>query len=198
MALIAACSMPTTLNTQWVNPQHAGQPPLGKILVMGITRDATNRRVFEDAVVAALAARGVSAVASYVHIPADGPADMALVEQAVKASGATGIITSRVVNVSQTVTVTPGMSTGPTFGRPMGMGGFYGFYNGMWASSFSTLPTIRTEENIVADTQLFDVKDHSIVWTGSTTTTPGGRNAGAVLKQFEQLFVDSMAAAKVI
>jgi len=198
VVLLAACATPTTLNAQWVNPLYAGKAPLGKIMVMGITKDSTNRRVFEDSMVKELSARGVPAVPSYIHLPADGPAELALIENAVKAASANAIITSRVVNVSQTVEVIPGMVMGPGFGRPMGWGGFYGFYNGMWASSFSTPPQIRTQENIVADTQLFDVNGHTIVWSGSTTTTPSGQNATQLIQQFAQMIVNAMATAKVI
>jgi len=200
VALVAACATPTTLNMQWVNPAFAGKPPLGKIIVMGVTRDATNRRVFEDAMVAALTAKGVPAVASYVYLPTDGPAEQAQLQAAVQSAGAGGIILSRVVNVSQTVQVSPGtnMAWGPAWGGPMGWGGFNGFYNGMWASSMSIPPQITVRDNIVADTQLFDARDHSIVWTGSTTTTPGGQSSSAIMQQFAQLIVDSMAAAKVL
>jgi hypothetical protein len=34
LALLGACAAPTVLNTQWVNPQTAGKPPMRSILMM--------------------------------------------------------------------------------------------------------------------------------------------------------------------
>ncbi|MGL6108953.1 MAG: hypothetical protein ACRC2B_02520, partial [Rubrivivax sp.] len=52
--VLAGCAAPTVVNTQWSNPQYAGKPPMRSILVMGITKDPTNRRNFEDQMVAQL------------------------------------------------------------------------------------------------------------------------------------------------
>ena len=50
----SACSTPTVVNTQWSDPQFTAKP-IRSIVVFGITNDTTNRRVFEDAMVAQLA-----------------------------------------------------------------------------------------------------------------------------------------------
>jgi len=44
---------------------------------MAAIRDSTNRRIFEDRMVAALSAAGVKAVQSYKYLPDNGPADPA-------------------------------------------------------------------------------------------------------------------------
>lgn len=195
-ALLSACAAPTVLNTQWVDPEFSGKPPIRSVMVMSITKDTANRRTFEDLMVKQLAARGVRGVPSYRYAPEAGAIEQAKLEQAVKESGVAGMLLTRVVNVSQTVQVSPGMYTGPAMGY--GFRGFYGFYGGMWASSFYTPPTIYTEENIVADTRLFDTTDFRVVWSGSTTTTPGSRNATAVIQQFTQLIAESLAKDKLI
>ena len=47
--LLVACATPaTSLDAQWVNPQYAGKKPVRGIMVIGATRDSTNRRIFED------------------------------------------------------------------------------------------------------------------------------------------------------
>ena len=68
-AWLAGCAAPTVLNTQWANPQFVGKPPIRSILVMGITKDPTNRRIFEDQMVAQLQANGVQ----FSRLPADQP-----------------------------------------------------------------------------------------------------------------------------
>jgi hypothetical protein len=88
------------------------------------------------------------------------------------------------------------MYMGPPVGY--GFGGFYGFYGGMWASSYYVPPSVYTEENVVADTRLFESKDFFLVWSASTTTTPGSSSANAVIEQFTKLIADSMAADGLI
>lgn len=190
-ALLAGCAAPTVLNTQWVNPQAAGKPPMRSILVMGILADPNNRRNFEDQMVAELATRGVKAVPSYRFAPNAGTVEQVKLEQAVKEAGVSGVLLTRVVNVSEQVNVTPAMVVGPPMGY--GFGGFYGFYGGMWASSYVVPPTIYTTQHISADTRLFETGGYTLLWSGSTTTTPTGANVQSTMQQFSQLIVGALA-----
>ncbi|MEO7853421.1 MAG: hypothetical protein ABIR94_14375 [Rubrivivax sp.] len=193
--VLGACAAPTVLNTQWSSPDFKGKP-IKSILVVAVVKDTANRRTFEDAMVRQLASKGVKAEPSYRYSPDAGVMEQAKMQQAVKESGATGVLLSRVVNVSQSVKVSPGMYMGPPVGY--GFGGFYGFYGGMWASSYYTPPSLYTEENVTADTRLFEAKDFFLVWSASTTTTPGSVSATAMIDQFSQLIVNAMGADGLI
>ena len=203
LAFAAGCAAPTRLNAQWLNPQFDGKPPIvggnDKLLVISITPDGTTRRVFEDLMVANLAKRGVTAVQSYRLLPADGAATQAQIEAAVKESGVRAVLTSRVIGVSQSLQVSPGTGMWPAWGGPWGWGGFYGYYGGMWAGSFAA-PQVWTEQNVLVDTQLFDVATQTVVWSGSTTTTtaPGNQATPQTLDQFVLLITDAMSAARLI
>jgi hypothetical protein len=179
------------LNTQWVNPQFVGKPPLRSVLVMGITKDPTNRRVFEDRMVAQLAARGVQAVPSYRFAPDAGAVEQVRLEQAVKQAGVAAVLLTRVVNVTEQLHVSPGMVVGPPMGY--GFGGFYGYYGGLWAASTYVPPTVYTTQHVAADTRLFETANFSLVWSGSTTTTPGGGSVESLFDQFSQLIVGALA-----
>jgi hypothetical protein len=188
---VTACAGPTVLNTQWTDPQFSARP-VRSILVLGVTKDTTNRRVYEDAMVAQLTARGVKAQASYVFAPESGPVSYEVMEKVLSESGAAGVLVSRVVNVSQSVRVMPGTFVGPS--HSMGRRGFHGFYDGMWASSFHSPPTITVDENVAADTRLFEAKDFAVVWSASTTTTTrGSGSTTALLQQFAALIADTLA-----
>ena len=203
LAFVAGCAAPTRINDQWLNPQFAGKLPMvggdDKLLVISITPDGTTRRVFEDLMVANLAKRGVTAVQSYRLLPADGAATQAQIEAAVKESGVRAVLTSRVIGVSQSLQVSPGTGMWPAWGGPWGWGGYYGYYGGMWAGSFAA-PQVWTEQNVLVDTQLFDVATQSVVWSGSTTTTtaPGNQATPQTLDQFVLLITDAMSAARLI
>ena len=191
---LAGCAAPTVLNTQWSNPQFAAKP-IKSILVVGVISDSANRRSFEDAMVKTLESRGVKAAPSYRFAPDDGVIPQEKMQQAVKESGAAGVLLSRVVNVSQTVKVSPGMYMGPPLGY--GFGGFYGYYGGMWACSMYVPPSIYTQQDVVADTRLFEASNFLLVWSASTTTTTGSSTA-SIFEQFTTLIVGAMAAAGMI
>jgi hypothetical protein len=69
LALTAAGCASTTLDGTWTWPEFAGKRLQGTVMVVGVARDDTVRRIYEDTMVAQLAARGVTAVRSYETVP---------------------------------------------------------------------------------------------------------------------------------
>ena len=192
--LLSACAS-TQFNAQWLNPEAGSRLPVRSVLVIGISRDTTARRVYEDTMVAQLAARGVKAQPSYRHLPDDGPAAQPEIERAVRDAGADAVLISRTVSVTNEIRVSPGMLMGPPHG--FGWGGFYGFYHGMWTSAYAIPPSVYTVQNVVVDTRLFDAKDFMVLWSGSSTTTPTS-SMQATIADFATSLVTALANAKAI
>ena len=192
--LLSACAS-TQFNAQWLNPEAGSRLPVRNVLVMGISRDTTARRVYEDTMVAQLAARGVKAQPSYRSLPDDGPAAQPAIERAVRDAGADAVLISRTISVTSEVRASPGMVMGPPGG--FGWGGFYGFYNGMWASAYAFPPSVYTVQNVVVDTRLFDAKDFMVLWSGSSTTTPTS-SMQTTIADFATSLVTALANAKAI
>jgi hypothetical protein len=193
--LLGACATSTQFNAQWINPEAGNRLPVKNVLVIGISRDTTARRVYEDTMVAQLAARGLQAQPSYRLLPDDGPAAQAAIEKAVKDVGAQAVLVSRTVSVTNEVYVSPGMVMGPA--QPFGWGGFYGFYHGMWSSAYAIPPSVYTVQNVVVDTRLFDARDFMVLWSGSSTTTPTS-TMQTTISQFVTTLVTALAEAKAI
>ena len=136
--VVLACAIPaTTLDAQWVNPDDAGRKAVRNVLVMGAVRDATNRRLFEDRMVASLTAAGVKAVPSYKFIPEAGPVSEERLRRAVAEAGVSHAMVTRISNVSTQVSVSPGMVMGPGWGPGWGPAGGPG-WGGGWGG-FSRL-----------------------------------------------------------
>jgi len=192
--LLSACAS-TQFNAQWLNPEAGGRLPVRNVLVIGISRDTTARRVYEDTMVAQLAARGVKAQPSYRSLPDDGPAAQPAIERAVRDAGADAVLISRTVSVTNEIRVSPGMVMGPPYG--FGWGGFYGFYHGMWASAYAIPPSVYTVQNVVVDTRLFDAKDFMVLWSGSSTTTPTS-SMQTTIADFATSLVAALADARAI
>lgn len=129
LAAVAGCAAPTVPNTQWVDPQFTAKP-VRSILVVGVAKDAANRRAFEDAMVAQLGARGAKAAPSY--------------------------------------------------------------------RTYCAPPSIYVQDNVIADTRLFEAKGFALVWSASTTTTPGSQSTAALFEQFATLITTTLASDMLI
>ena len=154
-------------STQIVNQWESSTPgpPFKKVLVVGVTQNASVRRTFEDEFVKALLSRGVIAVPSYTLIPEDGPVPEGRLAAVVRQVGADGVITSRVIQVNQQVSVVP---TGPAYWGPPW--GFYGWYGGAWGPVYAYPPQVVTQDVVYAEVRLYRAAADTLVWAATTST----------------------------
>jgi hypothetical protein len=199
LAVLGCASTPTTLDAQWINPEFAGKRSLKNVLVMSAVRDSTNRRIFEDRMVAALQAAGVQAVQSYKFLPEEGPVSEDKLRGVLRQAGVSHAMVTRIINVTTQVNVSPGMVMGPGWGPGWGWGGgwgpgwggFAGYHNAMWATSIP--PQVTTTQNVHADTRVFDARDAAVLWSAATTTATGYNSVNQLIDQFVQLIVGTLA-----
>jgi hypothetical protein len=204
LVLVGCATRATTLDAQWINPQFAGQRSVRNLMVMSAVRDSTNRRIFEDRMVAALQAAGVKAVQSYKFIPEEGPVGEERLRSVLAQAGVSHAMVTRIINVSTQVNVSPGMVMGPGWGPGWGWGGgwgpgwggFAGYHNAMWATSIP--PQVTTTQNVHSDTRVFDAADAAVLWSAATTTSTGYNSVNQLIDQFVQLIVSTMAKDGVI
>lgn len=161
LALLAAGCASTSLVNEWQTPDTP--PAVRKVLVVGVTQQASVRRVFEDEFAAQLRAAGVEAVPSYTLLKEDGQAEQAVLEQAVQDIGADGVLVTRLVKQEQRVDVTPG-SYRPSFGP-----GFYGWYSSAWVGYYDP-PSVYQYDVVIAETSLYSPPQSKLVWSGTTET----------------------------
>ena len=195
VTVLSSCATSTALNAQWVNPQAGNRLPVKSVMVMGVNRDATARRIYEDAMVAQLNARGIKAVQSYKSVPNEGPAEQQAIQAAVASVGADAVLISRTVSVSNEVRVSPGLVAGPPWG--FGWPGFYGYYHGFWSAAYAVPPSVYTVQNVLVDTRLFDAKEYMLLWSGSSTTVPTG-SMQQTIQDFAKAISTTLASDKVI
>lgn len=205
VALLGCATPATTLDAQWVNPAFVGKKAVRNVMVMSAARDSTNRRIFEDKMVAALTAAGLKATQSYKLIPENGPVSEAQLRRAVAQAGVQQVMVSRIINVSTQVNVTPGMVMGPAWGPGWGpgagwgagWGGFAGYQSSMWATSIP--PQVTTTQNVNVDTRVFDANDAEVIWSASTTTAAGASpSVPQLITQFVDLIVSTMTKDGVL
>ena len=158
--LLGACAS-TSLVNQWKSPEFTG-PPLRKVLVVGVTKQPSVRRVFEDEFSAALRAAGVQAVQSYTVIHQDGQAEQSVLEQAVAKVGADAVMVTRLVRTEQQTQVVP------AYYPAVGMG-FYGWYSSAWVGYYDP-PMVYSYEVVTVDTSLYSPPQSKLLWSGITET----------------------------
>ncbi len=189
LALATAGCATTSLVASWTDESWQGGKRQ-KLLVVGVARDATLRRVYEDEFVRRAAAAGVQAVQSYRFIPEDGPVAEDRLRQAVAESGADGVLTSALIAVTQQTTVSPGFA-----GPPVGFG-YYGFYRWGWGGAV-VAPAVQTYFVFFIDTRLHDAKSNALIWAG-TTRTASFDSAAAEIRGFVDVVLGALLAKGVV
>lgn len=179
--VLCACSTVSVTN-QWRDPSWAG-PPASSVVVVGISRSDTMRRVFEDTFAQQLQAAGVQAAASYTQIP-PGNGGAVRLRDLVKGTGAQAVLVTRVQRVQQKVSVTP---SGPYYG------GFYGWYGGAWAST----PDINQYEVVTLETSVWDARNEKLIWT-VTTENVATNNIPKTSTQLAQTLIPKMKADGIL
>jgi hypothetical protein len=188
--VLAGCAA-TKIVTQWSNPDYAS-PRFKKILVIGVSKQPSIRRTFEEEFVNKLKASGVDAVPSYLYITEDGQVDEARLNEAVKKANADAVIITRLVRVEKKTEVSPGFyQPAPAIGY-----GFYGGYSSAWLGYYEP-PRIYEYEVYISETSLYDVTKNQMVWTGTAETTDPG-DIGNEIKRYVDIVVDALKSKKVL
>jgi hypothetical protein len=165
--LIAGCAS-TTLQSTWMDPGYTGGP-FKKFFVVGLSaRDVATRRIFEDTVVAKLQAAGVQAAPAWQFFRDEGQANETQMDAAVAQSGADALMMTRLLGVDTRTNVSTVMVPGPMLGPGFGPGPGFGWWGGY--SGWYAVPQVTQYQIATAETTVFDVKTHRIVWTATSQT----------------------------
>jgi len=187
VGLVASGCAGTKWYTNYLEKGAESATPLRKVLVIGIAANTSNRRVFEDAMVASLAGFKVDASPSYDILPGTKVTEDQL-RAKVREGGYDGVIITRLVardvktdvappsNVNVTVAVTTG-------GGPWGPTTYVSGYSGWYGEAGD--PTYLSGESVVRiQTRVWSAKgDGTPLWTGISDTV----SATDIVKGSEQV-----------
>lgn len=155
--LVAGCAS-TTLRDAWYDNDYKGGP-FKRVLVLGVSNNAAERRTFEDIIVARLTGLGVQAVPAYRYLPDGARASEAQLDEAVRASGADALMMSRVRAIDRRTSVQTAMV--PGYGR----WGYYGWYSGWYP-----MTEVNQYDVAMVETSVFSAGAKQLVWAGQTET----------------------------
>ncbi|NOR11139.1 MAG: hypothetical protein GQ541_06585 [Desulfovibrionaceae bacterium] len=181
----AACTPKgAKVTSSWVAPSPKGYGA-NNILVMGVSRSETRLKLFENVFVDEFQKINVRAMASYKVIGNVLDPDKEIVEAAIKATGASSVLFTRVLGRKSETTTFPGTSHFLAGGFYESMYGYYDFsYQAVYTEPMAvTRTTVRLESN------LYDVETARLIWSAQSEAI----NPELLRTDFER-FVDVLIA----
>jgi hypothetical protein len=195
LVALASCAGTTQLTSSWADPAAANRG-FHKIAVVGATPKAAIRRMFEDDFVANLQTRGISGVQSYTFA-GEGQIEKEAALAKLKEMGVDGVIVTRLIDKETVQTYYPPTYSSVAAPAPY-YGGWYGYYS--MGYSYQSSPGYVAEDHVFRiETNLYDVQNDKLVWSGLTETTlSSGSAPDTEVKPFIDLIAYNMEKKKVL
>ena len=150
--LLVACGPSTKIEKTWTDPSFTPSTVQSykKILVMGLLKDESTRRIAEDKMVAAF--KNVTAVQSYSYLQ---PTDTirSEVEDKLKKDGFDGVVIMRLADVDKSVSYVPGT----------GYGGWYGY-------RYASPGYYQEDKTFYVETNFYSLPETKLLWSGTTSS----------------------------
>jgi hypothetical protein len=157
-----ACSPSTQIVKSWRDPgATVSASGSYKVLVLGLVKDESSRRIVEDALVRRLNGKGI---ASYTVITEDmikAAKEDQLAEKLAQ-GGFTHLLMVRLADIEKETSYVPGTTTGYYGG--------YGRYYGYGAGMYTTPGYYTQDKNYFVETAVYSITPDKLLWTGTTKT----------------------------
>ena len=180
--LVAACSS-TTMSGSWSDPAFTKKAK--KVYIIGISKDETRRRIFEDSFGRQLTSQGIKTFSSYRDLPSNQDTDREAITQRMIEEGCDSVLITQLIDTRKETVTSPGRvsgySSGPYYGgRRGGYGGRGGYYNN-WGSYYGRRTDIVYEpptstEFVIATVEsvMYDLETEEMIWSGQLETVIEG------------------------
>ncbi|MBU0944444.1 MAG: hypothetical protein KJ804_14530 [Proteobacteria bacterium] len=158
--LVTSCSA-NKLLFSWTD-KSLDQYRLRKILVIGVAKDETKRRIYEDTFVSSLTKIEVPAVPSYtVSKEAIKPSTEGL-QEIIKRSEAGAVLITHLVGKNEEDALPPSLGLNAINTRfPYGL---YGYYPVIYHAVYS-IGNYSDNTKVVLETNLYDVRTEKLIWS---------------------------------
>jgi len=182
--VLFACSS-TVITGSWKNPDFTGK--VEKVYVVGIAKQETTRRIFEDEFREQLAKFGAIGVSSYGDLKVNEETNQDLIAARIKANGADSVLMARAVGKRTEQVVNPGYVSGPSYGgRGYYPDPYYRNYGGYYSRSYDVayMPATVSEYQIITiEANLYSAASGELIWSAQLETVVE-TNLDALIKDF--------------
>lgn len=185
--LLTSCAT-TEIKSVWNDATYNGGP-LIKVFVMGLAKDQTVKRLYEDEFVEQLKARGVQAFPSYSVIPQEKMGDENYVLEKIKGLGVDATLVTRLVDNKTIQTYYPPEMYYAPAPHYRGWNGYYrSSYNYMVGPGYTA-----TEEAVVLETNIYSVQNNQLIWSALSETFMEGSSESLIYSLVQKLIKDMEA-----
>jgi hypothetical protein len=163
---LAACGTSTKVPTAWKDPAYTGAG-FEKIFVIAIGDNDGARRLYEDSLASELSKRGLTATASYTHLPNSERLSEGAIHEAMQGGSFDAVTISHLIGEKEeTKYVPPRTYTVPRGGYGYG---YYGYYSAGWDTVHEP-GYYKTNTIVRLETNLYRVSDKALIWSGQSDT----------------------------
>jgi len=183
--IVAACTAARPIG-EWREESYRGQ--VDHILIIGVTARNERRRAFETQFVDALAARGVSATASYRLLPSSKELTRESVEEAIRGKEIGAVLVTRLAGIRQA----------DVYRRPANYDYERDYVTYYDHALRETTPSYYDEYNVLTlETKLYDTASTALIWKMQSQAIDASRPSDVIAAQIE-LTIKTLLKRKLI
>lgn len=184
--VLSGCSS-TYVTGSWKNPDYTGK--VKKVYIIGIAKQDTVRRIFEEDMRQQLSSYGVSGIASYNDLKEK--KDKAFIKNKASSAGADSVMVTRAIGKRTEQVVNPGRISTYDYGPRYSRGGYYPEpyyrnYGNYYSRSYDTVyepATVTNFEIISIEANLYDLATEELIW-GAQLETVVDNNIDKLVSDF--------------
>lgn len=182
------------LNYSWTDSEYHG-PVQGPILVIGVFKDPTVRKIYEDSFVTGLQSAGVTAIPSHRFDSQTPEPSTEDIRQIVKQAGASAVLITHLL--SEDTKSYEFLSTRYAVGGAMTSEAVYGYYSSIYGVTFGGSETIDKTTDLMA-VVLFDVKSEKLTWSAHSKSVNLNNMVRTDDEKLEALFIKDMKKHNIL
>jgi len=193
--LIYGCTTTTNLRSVWFDKEYAGAP-LKNIMIIAVTENTRNRRIFEDALVNQFGKNGIRTIASYNVFPGIDKLNKEIILEKSTALKLDGIIVTTISAIEEEELYYPPATTYMT-PQP--------YYHNMWTYYPQIYERHRSPgytlkfEHVKLESNLYQPASGKLLWSAqSELFDPKSYDLNTVSESLGWKFIKSLRKAKLI
>lgn len=191
---LTACGTDTKLLKAWSDDTYA-RGPLRSVLIIGVSKEPSKRKMLEDSFTGAFKRNEVSALSSLAIMPADVKITKQTVESAISGRDVDAVLVTHLVRVED-----KSFYTGP---HPSTYRSEREFRQSLWQHYDSVYdythdPNLyKKQRSVVLESNIYDVKTAKLIWSiQSETLDP--KSADEIIRSLGQLIIERLSKEKLI
>lgn len=190
---LSGCAQ-NVLKKSWADIEYQG-PVQGPVLVVGVFKDLTVRKIYEDSFVTGLQNAGGTAVPSHQFSIKTTEPTVEDIRQIVKQAGASAVLITHLLR--EDTKSYEFLSTRYAVGGAMISEPVYGYYSSIYGVTFGGSETIDKTTDLMAAV-LFDVKSEKLIWSAHSKSVNLNNMLRTDDEKLEALFIKDMKTHNIL